>query len=268
MRIVIAALVVWILLFGITGLSVGWGVMTGISCGFTAIVLLLTMLASETGGWAMVWALFVLYGIIGTLNIVLEGLFFHIFPLSVGLSVLATGLVTAFTVSAAMVLVAGRFSPAEEAKLNASWPLRLPILGLTYVILFFVAGSLVFPYVQHFYANREMPLMGVIVGVEFLRGILYGAAMVPAARLMAGHRSRAAGILGLCLAIFGGVAPLLLPDNKYLPADILPYHLVEVGCENFLLGAIGAWLFVAKAKDTRPRYVADHGIAGRREMAL
>jgi hypothetical protein len=151
-----------------------------------------------------------------------------------------------------MVLVAGKMSSdgyeRRRARLRKGWQLRLPVLAFAYVVLFFVAGGLVYPYVQHFYTNRVMPSMGTILGVEFVRGLAYAMAMLPFAKLASGHRWRAAGILGLCLAVFGGVAPLLLPNNKYLPADILPYHLVEVGCENFLLGLIGAWLFVAKAE--------------------
>jgi hypothetical protein len=214
------------------------------------------MLATETHGWAVVWTLFVAYGLIGTLNIMLEGIFFNIFPLATAISFLASGLVRAFVVSAAMVVVAGKMSAQgyeqRQAHLRKGWLLRLPVLAFAYVILFFVAGGLVYPYVRHFYENRLMPSMGTVVGGEFVRGLIYALAMLPFARLVSGHRWRAAGILGLCLSVFGGVAPLILPNNKYLPADILPYHLVEVGCENFLLGVIGAWLFVARAKTARP----------------
>jgi hypothetical protein len=241
------------LLFGNTGLSVGYNVMTALSCGLSTTVLVLTMLATETHGWAVVWTVFVAYGLIGTVNIMLEGIFFNIFPLAAGVRFLASGLITAFVLSAVMVVVAGKMSAksyGRVAHLKNGWLLRLPIVALAYVILFFVAGGLVYPYVRHFYENRVMPSLGTIVGVEFVRGLIYAVAMLPFARLMSGHRWRAAAILGLCLSVFGGVAPILLPNNKYLPADILPYHLVEVGFENFLLGVIGAWLFVAKA--TRP----------------
>jgi hypothetical protein len=249
-RTAIAAFIAWMMLFGITGLSVGYNAMTAISCGLSTIVLLLTMLATETHGWAVVWTLFVAYGLIGTVNIMLEGVFFNIFPIAAGMRFLASGLITGFALSAAMVLVAGKMSAeryeGKPAQLRKGWLLRLPVLAFAYVILFFVAGGLVYPYVRHFYENRVMPSMGSIVGGEFVRGLIYAVAMLPAARLMSGHRWRAAAILGLCLSVFGGVAPILLPNNKYLPADILPYHLVEVGCENFLLGVIGAWLFVTK----------------------
>jgi hypothetical protein len=208
------------------------------------------MLATETYGWSVIWTLFLAYGLIGTVNIMLEGIFFNIFPLAAGIRLLASGLITAFVLSAAIVVVAGKISAQgyeqRHAQLTKGWLFRLPVLAFAYVILFFVAGGLVYPYVQHFYANRVMPSMGAILGVEFLRGLVYAVAMLPFARLAMGHRWRAAGIFGLCLSVFGGVAPLLLPNNKYLPADILPYHLVEVGCENFLLGVIGALLFVAK----------------------
>jgi hypothetical protein len=249
-RTAIAALVGWALLFGVTGLSVGYNAMSAISCGLSTMVLVLTMLATETHGWSVIWTLFAAYGLIGTVNITLEGMFFNIFPIAAGIRFLASGLITAFVLCAAMVVVAGKMSAEgyqwQRAQLRKGWILLLPVLAFAYVILFFVAGGLVYPYVRHFYENRVMPSMGTVVGGEFVRGLIYAVAMLPFARLATGHRWRAAGILGLCLSVFGGIAPLLLPNNKYLPADILPYHLVEVGCENFLLGVIGALLFVAK----------------------
>src|SRR5262252_1628 len=98
------------LLFGNTGLSVGYNAMTAISCGLSTMVLLLTMLATETHGWAVIWALFVAYGLIGTVNIMLEGIFFNIFPLAAGIRFLASGLITAFVLSAAIVVVAGEMT--------------------------------------------------------------------------------------------------------------------------------------------------------------
>jgi hypothetical protein len=224
--------------------------MTAISCAFTTIVLVMTMLRADASRWAAVWVLFIPYGLIGTVNIDLEGIFFDIFPLTAGFRLLSVGLLSAFASVTLLVYLAGpRHAASTErtfTRLHSGWPLRLFVVAFAYVILFFVAGALVFPYVKHFYSNRVMPSPRVIVGMEFIRGLVYAIAILPVARLLAGRRWQASAILGLSLSVFGGVAPLLLPNNKYLPADILPYHLVEVGCENFLLGMIGAWLLVAK----------------------
>ena len=94
-RTAIAAFVTWMILFGITGLSVGYNAMTAVSCGLSTTVLLLTMLATETYGWSVIWTLFLAYGLIGTVNIMLEGIFFNIFPLAAGIRLLASGLITA-----------------------------------------------------------------------------------------------------------------------------------------------------------------------------
>ena len=88
-RTTLAAFAVWALLFGMTGLSVGYGVMTAVSCAFTTIVLVMTMLTADASGWAAVWVLFIPYGLIGTVNIDLEGIFFDIFPLTAGLRLLS-----------------------------------------------------------------------------------------------------------------------------------------------------------------------------------
>jgi hypothetical protein len=250
----LAALAVWTLVFGFTGLSVGYGVMTAISCAFTTVVLLLMLLAVRISGWPAVWAVFVPYGLIGTVNIDLEGIFFDIFPWTAGLQLLLIGLLSAFAAAILLTYLTGTIPAASRTEPSMSrrctyLPLRLFIVAFAYIILFFVAGALVFPYVSHFYQGRVMPSVRAIVGMEFVRGLVYALAMLPVARHLSGHRWRAAAILGLCLSVFGGIAPLLLPNNKYLPAEILPYHLVEVGCENFILGVIGAWFFVAKAAD-------------------
>jgi hypothetical protein len=256
-RTALAAVVAWALLFGITGFSVGYGVWTAVSCAFTTIVLLVTMMVAGGGRLQTLVVLFLPYWLIGTVNIDVEGIFFDIFPLTAGFRLLAVGLLSALAVSAVFAYLSGpgNTSLAGAApRLHAYWQLRFLVVGFAYVILFFVAGMLVFPYVSHFYSGRVMPSIQAIIGVEFVRGLIYGLAMLPVARQLEGHRWRAAAVLGLCVSVFGGVAPLLLPNNKYLPADILPYHLVEVGCENFLLGMMGAWLFVAKRP--KPEFAA------------
>jgi hypothetical protein len=51
-------------------------------------------------------------------------------------------------------MLAGRMPQASQgvkrlrSRLGTSWQLRLPILAFAYVVLFFIAGSLVFPYVR------------------------------------------------------------------------------------------------------------------------
>src|SRR5262249_3312466 len=101
-RTALAAFAVWALLFGMTGLSVGYGVMTAISCVFTTIVLAMMLLLSSAvaSRWAAVWVLFIPYGLIGTLNIDLEGIFFDVFPFTAGLRLLSVGLLSAFASSA------------------------------------------------------------------------------------------------------------------------------------------------------------------------
>lgn len=43
-------------------------------------------------------------------------------------------------------------------------------------------------------------------------------------------------MLGAVYAILGGVAPLLVDDDTYMPRYVRMTHLVEVGISNFLFG--------------------------------
>jgi len=138
-RTTLAAFAVWALLFGMTGLSVGYGVMTAISSAFTTIVLVMTMVVTaDASRWAAVWVLFIPYGLIGTVNIDLEGIFFDIFPLTAGLRLLSVGLLSAFASAALLVYLSGRCAAGAEhtfPRLHTGWPLRLFIVAFAYVIL-------------------------------------------------------------------------------------------------------------------------------------
>jgi hypothetical protein len=115
-----------------------------------------------------------------------------------------------------------------------------------YVVLYFIAGIAVHPFIRDFYANRWLPSVGELCAIQFCRGALYVAVALPFLRRMTGQRLRAGIILGLCLAVLGGIAPLLLP-NPYMPAQIRFAHAIEVGLSNFIFGLTVAALLVSRS---------------------
>jgi hypothetical protein len=144
--------------------------------------------------------------------------------------------------------------------------LRMPAVSLSYLVLYFVAGGLIYPFVKPFYDSNPLiviPSFGVIVGVQILRGLVYAASIAPLMRRMAGRRGHAALVAGLALAVFGGIAPLLLPVDDILPPEVRAVHMIEILCSNFVLGVIGAFLLVRRAPLPRPvaAAVPDHGLA-------
>ena len=254
MKVATALVTTWIVLAVAAGLSVGFSWRTALSGLLAAGALLAAMRAPEGRGWPLVWILFALYGGIGSLNIHLEAVFFSILPVAMSVEALAKGLMVAFAASLLMVWTAGRMPPQNAPERRSPsypiahyWRWRALVTAFCYVVLYFAAGIIVLPYVGHFYAGRPMPSPRLVVAMQLVRGLVYVAAMLPFVQWMSGHRWRAALILVLCLSVFGGIAPLLLP-NKYLPADILPFHMVEIGASNFLFGLVAALLLVRRKR--------------------
>ncbi|HEY2930414.1 MAG TPA: hypothetical protein VGK99_01610 [Acidobacteriota bacterium] len=256
MKVAAALVTTWIFLTVVTGLSVGFSWLTALSCLLTVGVLLAAMQAVEARGWALVWVLFALYGGIGTVNIEIEAVVFQILSVTTSLHMLGTGLAVAFAVCLLMVYMAGRIRSQGSAegrtpahRLADNWQLRVPMAAFCYVVLYFAAGITIFPYVRHFYAGRPIPSGGVVILTQFVRGLVYAAVMLPFTRWMSGQRWRAGWMLGLCLSVLGGIAPLL-PPNEYLPADLRLVHAVEIGVSNFLFGVITALLLVRRKEPT------------------
>jgi hypothetical protein len=127
--------------------------------------------------------------------------------------------------------------------------LRAPAVALSYLVLYFVAGAAIFPFVRYFYMSTgsiTVPAMGVIVGTQVLRGSIYAVALMPFLREMEGRRTHAALIAGLALSVLGGIAPLLLPVDDILPPEVRDVHMLEIFGSNFLLGVIAAALLVRR----------------------
>ena len=178
------------------------------SHGLTVGILYAVAVASGTRGWSLFGLLAVLYGGVGVINIQFENLVLRIMsPMEVAGAV-ATGLLAAVGVAAALAW--GRMhddarphGPASQGLAGGlSW--KAPLLGVVYVVLFMVAGSLIFPFVRSFYAESgliTMPTFGVLALTEFIRGLIHVGASLPFLSRMAGQRTRAALLAGLALPI-------------------------------------------------------------------
>lgn len=257
MTIFWACVVGWLLLsLTWTGLGFSWRIF--LASALTIGVLYIAASASRARGWPLFWLLAALYGGIGVINIQFESLIFGISPPPVIARDTVSGLAHVVLVSAVLAVAMTRSVPVETVPaphgLAGRLWLRVPVVALSYVVLFLVAGSLILPFVRYFYASSGllgMPPLGVLLGVEFLRGLVYVAAMGPLMRRMAGHRRHAALVAGLSLAVFGGVAPLLLPLDEVLPPEVRGVHMLEIVSSNFMLGVIGAFLLVRRAPSSR-----------------
>ncbi len=110
-----------------------------------------------------------------------------------------------------------------------------------YVVAYFSAGTLVWPFVAAFYSARAMPPAGAVLLAQVARGLALTGVVALVALRSSGSRRTIALLSGLVLSVVGGIAPLLVP-NPYMPSEIRLPHMVEVGVSNLLFGVVSALL--------------------------
>ncbi len=266
MTSVTMALLSWTVLTAWAWLVLPFSWLVPLSHGLTVGILYAVAVASGTRGWSLFGLLAVLYGGVGVINIQLENLVFTIMSPTDVMSGVATGLVAAIGIAAALAW--GRMhdepiphGPANPALARGVW-WKAPLLGGIYVALFLTAGSLIFPFVRHFYAESHLitvPTFGVLVLIEFVRGLIHAGASLPFLIRMAGRRTQAALLAGFALSILGGIAALLMPVDDVLPMDVRRVHMVEIFGSNFVFGVLTAFLLVARAPIVRSSHVQAPG---------
>lgn len=125
------------------------------------------------------------------------------------------------------------WSPSSAG--TALW--KFAVSDLLYIGLYFIAGTIIFPFVRDFYAGQTLPSGGKIIALQLLvRGPIFIGVCLLLARLVDSTRWRAAIVTGVAFALLSGVAPLLMP-NPYFPDSVRWVHMAEVTCSNFLFGA-------------------------------
>lgn len=258
MNTLLAVVGSWLALSLLMWMSLGFSWPGVLSCGLTVSVLYVAATATDARGWPLFRLLALLYGGIGVVNIQIEVLAFRMSSPAEVARVTASGLAEAIGVSAALAWAITRDAPAradEAHRLPRRLWLRVPLLALAYVVLYLVAGSLIYPLVKHYYAANSVvtiPHFGVILGTQLVRGLVYAAALLPLLRQMEGRRLHAGFVGGLALSVFGGIGPLLLPLDDVFPPEVRAVHMLEILGSNFLLGLIAAVLLVRRGPGAAP----------------
>lgn len=143
-------------------------------------------------------------------------------------------------------------APAEAIDWRPD-PVRLSAVSLLYLAAYFAAGTLVFPYIEAFYATRTLPATSAIVALQlFVRGPFFGLILAwLVATTRGSHRTRALWA-GLTMSLIGGVAPLLMP-NPYFTDAVRWAHFVETSVSNLIFGIAAGWIL---ARPTAARFDA------------
>lgn len=214
--------------------------MLGLYLSLNLAVLWVVARASPASGWRLVAMLFVIAWVVGSGNSLIEAIFFQVLTLHAALApALFTAILFAF-LSPIAVLLAGRWRKGAISNEAADFtPLKLIGVVLAYELLYWSAGTLVFPYVAHFYETRSLPPVYAVAAVQVARSLIFAAAAYP---LLKGGLRGAPLRLALVYGIIGGAAPFLI-DNPYMPPDIRFYHAIETTSSNFIFGLVVGFLF-------------------------
>jgi hypothetical protein len=208
-----------------------------------AAVLVRIAQRSPARGLPLLWPLGLVSAGIPVLYL-LEAVFFDIgIPRHVLVTFFVQALVTGLAGAALGVLVVGKIGGASEAL--APVPLRIGRLAgstATYVVCYFVAGIIAWPFLRAYYETRPMPPVHLVFVLQIVRGLALSLIVWHLGRHEAAGRWPAALTAGLAFAIVGGIAPLIIPGNPYLPDPVRHAHLVEVGISNFVFGVVAARL--------------------------
>ena len=195
---------------------------------------------AATTGWRLMLMLLLFGFVVGSANNLLEAVVYGVLSLrQAAVAAIPAGIV--FTIlSPAAVLVAGRSQSAPPAdRADGITPLNLLVVIAAYELLYWTAGTLVYPYIAHFYATKTIPSVYEIAALQVVRSLIFFAAGYPLLR--SGLRG-APLAMGLVYGVIGGIAPLL-PDNPYMPSEIRFYHGIETSISNFLFGLVVGYVF-------------------------
>jgi hypothetical protein len=139
-------------------------------------------------------------------------------------------------------------TPSGALRGRPAWLALAPPL---YIVCYFTAGMLVWPFIAAYYQSRPMPAPGAVVALQVVRGLGFGAIVLLIVQACDGGRVERAAVAGLTLAVLGGVAPLVMP-NPLMPVTIRMAHLLEVVPSIFTFGAVLAWALTRPAALAAP----------------
>ena len=211
------------------------------------LYVLLTFLALVMLGWASpargrtLWFILFLFGwTISQFNTLIEAVVFAVMPLGNALIQLGVALMAFALLAALAVTCLGKWRGPSEPPVGANvTAIGIVAVLLGYQLLYFGAGTLVWPFVRDYYLAKGLPPQLLVVALQLPRALIFA---LPALLWLRTGPKYAPLILGAAFAVIGGIAPMF-PDNPYMPAPIRLAHGIETGSSNFLFGLLIGWLF-------------------------
>ena len=173
--------------------------------------------------------------------------------------IILSGFLLALVFSFAAVRILGKHKGHSDSESHSAlnltqWLIKLTVIGLCYVVIYFTFGYFIAwqsPAVRAYYHGtdpgtfiaqlksvfRETPWLFVL---QFVRGVVWAIIAFPVIRTLQGRRRT----IGLAVALGFAIctsSQLLIP-NPLMPADVRMAHLLETSTSNFLFGWLIALL--------------------------
>ena len=206
-------------------------------------------LRSDWRNWTLARALFFIPAVITTVNMIEGAIFLPNAHLD-WRGVIALTLLT-YAIAAVLWLFVFRSAPVVESPVESTLPhrtwgqmaWRFALCAACYVFLYFLAGSIIFPYVRDFYATQRIPPAGQIVALQFFfRGPVFVLVCLTLLRMFRMRHLAGAIAVGVTFTLLSGVAPLVIP-NSVFPDSVRWVHFCEVTSSNLVFGFIVGWLW-------------------------
>ncbi len=218
----------------------------------TVAALSIAALRTEWRGWTLGVAVAAIPLAIGLINGI-EGIFFlPNSPIEWPRILVQVAIAAVFSVPVWVVLFGRRAGISQEhyrpiaSKSRGERAWKLVVSDCAYLLLYFVAGTIIWPYIKDFYATQKLPSLSTILALELLlRGPAFIVLCLLLVRMLGLPRLSGALAVGALFTLISGVAPLLMP-NPYFPDAVRWAHFCEVTSSNFVFGAIVAWLWGQK----------------------
>lgn len=224
----------------------------------TVSVLAAIAVRSTWTGWRLAAGIFAVLIVVQPFTSLIEAAFFDFFAdraTVLGL-LFRQALVTA-AFAPVLVALVGRWphgaGPVAPLAAPPHAGRRVLACSALYLVLYFVFGAAIYPFIREFYAQKSVPGPLAIAAMQLLvRGPLFCAALLLVANMVpAGRRTHA--VLGaLVMSVVGGVAPLMAP-NPYFPDAVRAVHLIEVTVENFIFGWVAGWVLSPAVRQATTR---------------
>jgi hypothetical protein len=220
-----------------------------LSDAITALALGAAALRSDWRDWRLAQALFFVPAAIVTVNMI-EGVLFLPNAHIDWRGVIALTLL-GYAIAAILWLQIFRGAPVPPSQVESPLPHhstgqiigRVVLCSACYVFLYFLAGTIIFPYVRDFYATQRIPPVGEIVALQFfLRGPVFLVVCLVLLRMFRLPHMAGALATGLAFTLLSGLATLIIPNTTF-PDAVRWVHCGEVTSSNFVFGCVVGWIW-------------------------